>query len=120
MDDTVNANLFSRNLQKIHLNPLKTLKKWILAFYRRYYDEKATYLEVVFRKQVDKFIPFFIDISVNGILLFLAIYGTYWMITNWPLTSYGIVLSVLILGLDSWLFTEYYAYIRKGYKEGKK
>ena len=120
MVDTVNTTLFTKNFPKLNLNPLKPLKKLILSFYRRYYYPNATYLEIVFRKQVDKFIPFFVDISVTGMLLFLAIYGTYWIKMVWPLSSWRIAIAILILGLDSWLFTEYYVYLRKGYKGGKK
>lgn len=126
MVNTINSTLFNRNFPKPHLNLLKSLKTSILSFYRRYYDPNATYFNVVIKKQFDRLLMFLIDVMFNGFLLYWGIYGLVWAFPKLSsfiflgATYWHIPVTMFYLGLVSWLFTEYYTYIRTGYKGGKK
>ena len=126
MVDTINSTLFPRNFPKPNLNPLKTLEKLILSFYRRHYDPNATYARVIIKRQLDKLTIFMIDIMMTGFMLYWGLYGLVWSFPGLSsfiflgATYWHIPVTMFYLGLVSWLFGKYYKYIKTDYKRGVK
>ena len=98
------------------------LKKWLLMFVRRFYQPEITYIDKLIKQWVDNSVKWFIDILVNGTLVYLVLFSLWFL---FPALRRIIYLGdkfwhfpfVMILsGVSLWFFME----LIKWYQTNKK
>jgi len=122
MVNAFNTDSINQNTFKTEGIITKNLKKLLINFTRRYYNENATYANKVLIEWEKKLVRFIVLILINGFILFLSFYALLWVFPtiSWiyigsSLSQYP--LAVIYLGLISWFLTKVYWYAKQGYKE---
>lgn len=101
----------------MYINPTKSLKKSFLNFVRYFYDPKLTYTEILIRKWIKQFVPFFITIFLTGLVFYIVLSGFVFIFPkSSPYIFLGttymyIPLVILYLGLIRWFFEDLYKFI---------
>ena len=98
------------------------MKKLLLKFIRKFYNEDMTYVEPLVKKWKKQFMQFFMSIFFNGLLFWLFLMA---IIRVFPDVSkiiqlgpgFSHILSIFYLGMILWFISKNYIWYRKDWKK---
>ena len=113
-----------KNVQETDGIIAKNVKKLILSFVRRFYNPNLQYADSIINEWINGLVKFFIDIFVNGFMLYICFFSFLWIFPklnnyiNIGTEFWHFPITLVSFGLVSWLVVSTYHYFKIGYKMG--
>ena len=86
------------------------LKKWLLMFARRFYQSDLQYVDKLIDKWVTNSIRWFIDLIIDGLFAYLALFGLYFLFPSLRAyiflgdTFWHFPFAIILIGIVSQFF----------------
>ena len=98
------------------------VKKYLLMFVRRFYNDKLDYADTLIKEWVDALVKWMIDILFNGFVGYLAFFGLTFIFQALDKIIFlgnkywHFPFAVILIGITSWFFRESWRWVQQNKK----